>query len=172
MTSRSRRLHVTASEVTRSVEIGPDGQISVEGVADPVEVTRVDQTTFRAVVAGRSVFVTLVATRDGRFAFADGCNFTVDVDTPTGPRRTTRGHPPDLSAPMPATVVTVLVDPGQAVQRGDALVVLEAMKMELSLRAPRDGVIDTVTCREGDLVQPGAPLVTMTPAPPSGDGRV
>ena len=67
------------------------------------------------------------------------------------------------AAPMPATVVATRAEPGQSVRTGDVLVVLEAMKMELTIRAPGDGVVDAVHCRQGDLVQPGVPLVTMRP---------
>jgi biotin carboxyl carrier protein len=71
-----------------------------------------------------------------------------------------RGHE-GLTAPMPATVVRVVASPGRRVSVGDALVVLEAMKMELPIRAPRDGVVTAVHCREGDLVQPGVVLVDL-----------
>ena len=66
-----------------------------------------------------------------------------------------------LSAPMPATVVAIIVAPGQEVAAGDLLVMLEAMKMELPIRAPRAGRVKTLACREGELVQPGVPLVEM-----------
>jgi biotin carboxyl carrier protein len=64
-----------------------------------------------------------------------------------------------LSAPMPATVRALLVADGQPVRNGDTLVMLEAMKMELPIRAPRDGVVVAIHCRQGELVQPGIPLV-------------
>jgi biotin carboxyl carrier protein len=63
---------------------------------------------------------------------------------------------------MPATVIKILVEAGQAVQKGDTLLLLEAMKMELPVRAPGDGVVATVKCREGELVQPGTPLLEFT----------
>ena len=66
-----------------------------------------------------------------------------------------------LSAPMPATVVKILVAPGQQVRHGATLVVLEAMKMELPLRAPADGTVKAVNCREGELVQPERVLVEL-----------
>jgi biotin carboxyl carrier protein len=66
-----------------------------------------------------------------------------------------------LSAPMPATVTHVAVRAGQRVRAGDTLVRLEAMKMELPLRAPRDAVVSAVHCREGQIVQPGMPLLTL-----------
>jgi biotin carboxyl carrier protein len=55
----------------------------------------------------------------------------------------------------------VLVQPGAAIAKGDVAVILEAMKMELPLRAPSDGVVAAVHCREGELVQAGTPLVDL-----------
>ena len=66
-----------------------------------------------------------------------------------------------LAAPMPATVSAVHVAPGQQVASGDVLVTLEAMKMELAIKAPRDGRVRTIACRAGELVQPGVPLVEL-----------
>jgi len=76
-----------------------------------------------------------------------------------------RAHSTDdqmaLSAPMPATVIAIAATPGQEVAAGDLLVMLEAMKMELPIRAPRGGRVKALACREGELVQPGVPLVEM-----------
>jgi acetyl/propionyl-CoA carboxylase alpha subunit len=66
-----------------------------------------------------------------------------------------------LMPQMSAKVIRVLVAEGQAVELGDTLVVLEAMKMELPIRAPRAGVIKKLNCAEGDLVQPGTPVAEM-----------
>ena len=60
---------------------------------------------------------------------------------------------------MPATVIKIHVKPGDEVKKGDAVVVLEAMKMELPLRLPSDAVVKAVHCRAGELVQPDAVLV-------------
>ena len=62
---------------------------------------------------------------------------------------------------MPATVVDVKVAPGQEVTTGEVLVTLEAMKMELTITAPRDGRVKGVACRPGELVQPGVPLIEL-----------
>jgi 3-methylcrotonyl-CoA carboxylase alpha subunit len=67
-----------------------------------------------------------------------------------------------LTAPMPATVIRVEVKPGDAVKKGDIVVVLEAMKMELQVRALGDAVVAAVCCREGELVQADATLVEFT----------
>jgi acetyl-CoA/propionyl-CoA carboxylase biotin carboxyl carrier protein len=63
---------------------------------------------------------------------------------------------------MPATVVRIAVKNGDAVKQGDVLIALEAMKMEMPIRAPRDGVVQSIDCREGELVQPGVPLIQIT----------
>lgn len=63
-----------------------------------------------------------------------------------------------LMAPMPATVSSVNVSVGDRVSRGDLLMTLEAMKMEMPVRAPHDGTVTAISCRTGDIVQPGVPL--------------
>jgi len=64
-----------------------------------------------------------------------------------------------LVAPMPATVLKLLVKAGDAVKKGDTVLVLEAMKMELPVRAPADATIGAVRCREGELVPADATLI-------------
>ena len=67
----------------------------------------------------------------------------------------------DVRAPMPGLVKRVMAAAGQAVARGDVLMVLEAMKMEHALAAPRDGVLAAVHVAEGAQVEEGALLVAM-----------
>ena len=69
-----------------------------------------------------------------------------------------------VPAPMPGTVVAVHVTAGAEVRRGEALLVMESMKLETSISAPRDGVIKTVHVELGRSFERGAPLVTLEPA--------
>ena len=62
---------------------------------------------------------------------------------------------------MPATVLKIVAPEGTKVRTGDTLLILEAMKMELPVRAPADAVVRAVRCREGELVQPGTTLVEL-----------
>lgn len=64
-----------------------------------------------------------------------------------------------LVAAMPGRVLDVLVAEGDRVRRGDTLVLLEAMKMELRIPAPADGVVARVFCKAGEVVEKGQPLV-------------
>jgi len=66
-----------------------------------------------------------------------------------------------IRSPMSATVVRVHVAPGDAVSLGDPLVVVEAMKMEMPLRATHDAIVKAVNCREGELVQSTTVLVEL-----------
>ena len=59
----------------------------------------------------------------------------------------------DIKAPMPGLVLNVLVETGQTIQKGDAILILEAMKMENVLKAPADGVVKKVRIGKGDKVE-------------------
>ena len=72
-----------------------------------------------------------------------------------------KARPTSLTAPMPARVARILAQPGAAVKKGETLIVLEAMKMELPVRAPADATIAAVNCREGELVQADAVLIDL-----------
>ncbi len=76
-----------------------------------------------------------------------------------GATRTTRHAAGALEAPMPGKVIKLSVEVGQAVKKGQELLVIEAMKMENALRAPRDGQVKHLAVRVGDMVSPGVVLV-------------
>ena len=115
-------------------------------------------------IAGeRSTTAWAVAADDVTWAFVDGRVFEL-VERRPGDRvrATAHGHHVhhgSLTAPMPATVRRVAVKVGDTVTRGDTLVILEAMKMELPVRAPATGTVRAVHCHEGELVQPGLVLI-------------
>ena len=85
-----------------------------------------------------------------------GCNlhwidpFVADISEATAAGR--------IVAPMPGTVTRILAEPGVGVPRGAPLIVLEAMKMEHTLRAPAEGRLKALKCAVGDFVQEGAEL--------------
>ncbi|MGB8432762.1 MAG: acetyl-CoA carboxylase biotin carboxyl carrier protein subunit, partial [Burkholderiales bacterium] len=69
-----------------------------------------------------------------------------------------------IVAPMPGNVTRILVDPDTDVARGAPLIVIEAMKMEHTLRAPADGRLKALKCAVGDFVQEGTELAEFEPA--------
>ena len=66
-----------------------------------------------------------------------------------------------ISAPMPGTIFDIKVTPGQAVNAGDVLIILEAMKMENEIMAPEAGTVDAVLVTKGASVNLGDALVTL-----------
>jgi len=69
-----------------------------------------------------------------------------------------------VRSPMTGRVVTVHTQIGETVAKGQALLIVEAMKMEHTLRAPRAGVIAKIACAAGQLVEGGAELIELQPA--------
>ncbi len=66
-----------------------------------------------------------------------------------------------VKAPMPGKVIRVLVAVGDAVESGQGVVIVEAMKMQNELKSPRDGRVSAVSVKENDTVNAGAVLVTI-----------
>jgi biotin carboxyl carrier protein len=127
-----------------------------------ITVTPLGNGAYRVTDGTRSRIAYAAGPPDARWVFVDGRVYMVDAAPRGTSRRKKRSDDPGaLAAPMPATVVTVNVEPGQKVARGDVLLMLEAMKMELPIKAPRDGTVKAIACRQGELVQPGVPLLEL-----------
>ena len=84
----------------------------------------------------------------------------------TGPAAARSGAA-SLRAPMPGLVARVLVQPGQQVEAGQGLIVLEAMKMENELRAAAAGWVESVAAIPGQVVEKGQVLVQLRSGPPT-----
>jgi biotin carboxyl carrier protein len=95
------------------------------------------------------------------WAFSNGRVFRPAEPPPSVARARAAGAVQSLTAPMPATIVEVLVTAGQAVKAGDTLVIVEAMKMELPVRAPADASVKAVRCREGEIVKADQTLIEL-----------
>ena len=65
-------------------------------------------------------------------------------------------------APMPGTILDVMVTRGEQVAAGQALILMEAMKMEHKVVAPTDGLIEALLCSQGDRVEQGAVLIELS----------
>jgi acetyl/propionyl-CoA carboxylase alpha subunit len=147
---------VEAEMSNLNVELQSDGRVRVGDTVFIVE--DLGNGEWHIVADGRAVRIWAAGPRERPWIYAGGVVYRPALGSgrAAGPHRDDHAS---LSAPMPATVRAVLVAAGQAVARGDTLVILEAMKMELPLRAPHDGVVKAIACEPGELVQPGTQLV-------------
>ncbi len=110
---------------------------------------------------GRRVRAYVARSGQRRYVSLAGDAWTLQ---PPDPRRARRGESDaggGLTATMPGRVLDVLVAAGDSVQKGDTLVLLEAMKMELRIQAPADGQIARVLCTAGQVVERGQLLVEL-----------
>lgn len=114
---------------------------------------------YRVSDAARHWMVAVAGPREDRWVSAAGRVAQVEVASAADRPARRRAAVDDFTAPMPATVIRVSVTPGAVVAAGTVLVVLEAMKMELAIRAPRNGVVQAIHCRPGELVRPGVALL-------------
>lgn len=146
-----------------AVEILADGTVRVDGAAEPFRVVSSGQGCYVVSDGAHTCEVFVAGPADARHVSAEGRTAVVEIDSATAPprRKSRPGAGDGTVAPMPGTVVKIVVTAGQQVASGDVLLTLEAMKMELPLRAPRDGVVKAVLCKEGELVQPGATLIDL-----------
>ena len=111
-------------------------------------------------VGDRTYFVPFIV-KGGTVQFAfDGEIYSIDAAEKSGRTRAKhRDH--STEAPMPGVVLKILAKAGDVVKKGAPLIVLEAMKMEHVITAPRDAVVEAMNCYEGELVQPGVELVKL-----------
>jgi len=147
------------------LEYGRDGWHFRHGDIDaPLAVTAASGSRLTLRLAGRTLAADVVHYRDELHVFAEGRHrmlTLVDVIALAGERD---GGGAGLAAPMPGKVIAVNVAKGARVSKGAPLLVMEAMKMEHSIVAPSDGVVDDILYGIGDQVKEGAALVSFSPA--------
>jgi 3-methylcrotonyl-CoA carboxylase alpha subunit len=99
-----------------------------------------------------------VAGKTYSFEVVDGAARRTEARGPRADRRSDR-----LTAPMPGTVLKIAIQAGESFEAHQPLVIMESMKMELTLSVPHLGRVADITCREGQLVEMGAVLVRLEP---------
>ena len=95
---------------------------------------------------------------DGTVIFIDGMAYLVQDRLPGAMAGLISNN---ITAPMPGKIISVKVKAGELVQQGDPVIIMEAMKMEMTLEAPRDGVIGVVNAEDNALVADGDILLEM-----------
>ncbi len=156
--ARQLRVSLAGRDLVAHVD---KGTVRFDGVDGEWTVTRAGDG--RLIVSTSDARVRVVATRTpaGTWVGVDGRVAEAQVESGPARARARTADADALRPPMSATVVRLPATEGATVAEGDTLVVLEAMKMEMPIRAPRAGVIAKIHCKEGDLVQPSTVLVDL-----------
>jgi 3-methylcrotonyl-CoA carboxylase alpha subunit len=117
--------------------------------------------TLRATLDGVQSSARVVRQGDEVTVFDRGAEHRLSLVDPLAAASAGEAAAGKLTAPMPGRVSAVRVSPGERVARGQALIVVEAMKMEHAVTAPSAGVVGVVHDRDGDLVEEGAELLVL-----------
>lgn len=108
------------------------------------------------VIDGENIGVTRGFSGEAQFVRVGGRTFEARVDTFEGSGAGGGAGQDAIKAPMPGAVVRIHKLPGDAVTRGEAVVTIESMKLQTTLAAPRDGVIEALFCEEGGAFEKDA----------------
>lgn len=139
--------------------------------------------SYRATLGDETVEVEILGTQDGKLdLLIDGDRVTAYISSDnakrwvtingrtylltkqTGSRKGTGGHQNaagELTAPMPGQVRAVNVSEGDSVTKGQTLMILEAMKMEIRIQSPMDGIVSKLLAKQGQTVEREQALITV-----------
>lgn len=139
--------------------------VFVDGVEHLVDAHKLDADFYSILMNGRSYEVSVEAAGDTYHVRHGAAEQVVRLSDPSRDGRdelfAKRSGPETITSVMPGKVVRILVHDGQSVESGQGLLVVEAMKMENEIAAPRPGKVVRVEVAEGQTVESGAPLVTL-----------
>jgi biotin carboxyl carrier protein len=162
----------TINDKTYIIEINDDKRVFVDGVEYAVDFESVaGQPVYSLLLDGRSYEAYVYDDEDAAAwqVLLSGDLYTVQVEDEREKRlRAQAGGVAastgefNLKAPMPGLIVTVPVTEGQAVQKGDILVILESMKMQNELKCPMEGTVLRVRAKAGESVEHNQVLLTVT----------
>ena len=153
----------------RSVEVEREGsrvRVLLDGRAIEADAVEVAGGTYSILLDGRAYEVRVQPALDGLRVHAGSREFSAQVLDPRAWRGKRGGvleleGRQQISAPMPGKVVRVLVKAGDAVEAGQGMLVVEAMKMQNEIRSPKKGKVERLLVAEGQAVNAGDLLVTV-----------
>jgi 3-methylcrotonyl-CoA carboxylase alpha subunit len=138
---------------------GQRWEITLSGQSTVASGKKLDGDRFAVELDDRRLIASVVAVDDKRTVFLQGSTYSLLRDDPLHRVDAGDSHGGGLTAPMPGKVVALLAQPGQKVEKGTPLLILEAMKMEHTITAPAAGTLKAFCYAAGEQVSDGAALV-------------
>ena len=160
----------TVGEEQFTIDINQAGEITVNGKVVNVDMQALQDTTMYSTVINGESHDIRMNEGDGTYVVQLGGELFAVVVEDERTRRLAgiKGGPADitgeatLKAPMPGVVIEVLVTPGQDVEKGEIVLILESMKMQNEFKAPRAGKVHAVRVAAGDKVDQNGVLLTIS----------
>ena len=144
------------------IDLTPSGRSYLVVLGDrsvDVELLRAEEGKLELLVDGERVTAYISTDGAKRWVTVHGRTLVLTRSTGVGRKSAGHDHASALTAPMPGVVRSVNVSEGESVGRGQTLVVLEAMKMEIRIQAKGDGTVRKLSVRQGQTVERGQVLV-------------
>ena len=163
---RAVRLNDAANEYALAIRYRVHGwSLGIGDTAHNLELVVREATGLIFKLDGVTVSATVVRQADLFHVYCGGAHLVLTLHDPLAQSGETEAEAGRLTAPMPGKIVALLVEKGQAVEQGMALLIMEAMKMEHTITAPAKGVVEKLLYAVGDQVAEGAPLLVLNIAP-------
>ncbi|MGH7884843.1 MAG: acetyl-CoA carboxylase biotin carboxyl carrier protein subunit [Thermodesulfobacteriota bacterium] len=137
--------------------------VEFDGETTQVEFTKIDKNIYSIIIDGNSLTIGIFKKGKKIQAFYKGNLFELEaISDRDSSKSAIIGSGLEVISPMPSRIVKILKNAGDRVEAEDPVVVVEAMKMESELKAPSSGKIKEIRVKEGDAVEEGAILVTLS----------
>jgi biotin carboxyl carrier protein len=158
------KFEVLINNTRRIVDLERDAnrwRISLDGNLVDADAVEIAPNTYSILLNGKSHEIRVTPTPTGALTLQTGPHeFTAEVIDPRAWRGRRQGAieaegRQQILAPMPGKIVRVLVQTGEAVQAGQGLLVVEAMKMQNEIRSPKSGTVERLLVKEGQPVNAG-----------------
>jgi biotin carboxyl carrier protein len=153
-------------ELARSAEESSHLVATIDGRRVEADAVKISPGVYSILLGGRSLEVRAQTLADSLLLHAAGREYRVEIVDPRSWRRSHSGRidlagRQQISAPMAGKVVRVLVAPGQQVETGQGLLVVEAMKMQNEIRSTKTGTVERLLAKEGQAVNAGEILAVI-----------
>ena len=136
---------------------GKPYEVEVQNIEGNIATVNVNGTEYQVEMEEQAAPVVAPVARPA----AKHADSATDLSSAPKPAAAAGGAGYKMAAPLPGTIMQIFVKQGDAVKKGDKLLMYEAMKMENNLLAEADGTITAINCRQGDNVLQGDTLIVI-----------
>ena len=162
-------LEVIVGENIHTIHIEPEGghyRVVVDGVAHVVDLRQPEPSVFSMLIEGKAYEAFISRNGSEITVSLSGQSYQSRLAESSQRNRDDAGrieslHRNEIVAPMPGKVVSILVEEGARVEQGDGVIIVEAMKMENELKAPRSGQVAEIYVQPHELVATKQPLIRL-----------